>query len=347
VADHRAFIEYSSKAQWLPLSQGAMVSNMAVHADRFASADVQAALGRRYIVGPEIGAGGQGVVFRATRIARPDGNAAHDDVALKLHFSVRQDIRVQREVAAMENLRHANMARLIEHGFCEVPGGRTPYLAWEFIEGLPVHVQLKSGPLLESEVLAIGRDVSAAIAEVWSRRIVHGDIKPSNIMVRNSGGFMRLGSVESAVLIDLGAAKYLDQDNARTLRPSRDLDPTDAAAMLKPMRTRGYSSPEQIKGVRALTCASDVFSLGIVMLQCLLGRHPTDHDEGALLDGIRASGRRVAASAALLRELDRMLSSRPTSRPNPGELSRDFQSLRKALQAGFGNDDYPPLRAQD
>jgi eukaryotic-like serine/threonine-protein kinase len=319
----------------LPSSASAIVvSGMEVHLDRFEPADVQAVLGRRYIVGPEIGAGGQGVVFRATRIARPDGKAAHDDVALKLHFCLRQDIRVQREIAAMENVCHANMARLIEHGFCDVPGGRTPYLAWEFIEGLPVHVQLKSGPLLESEVLAIGRDVSAAISEIWSRRIVHGDIKPSNIMVRNSGGYLTLGSVESAVLIDLGAAKYLDQENARTLRPSRDVDPTDAP-FLKPVRTRGYSSPEQIKGVRALTCASDVFSLGIVMLQCLLGRHPTDHDEAALLDGIRASGRRVAASASLLRELDRMLSQRPMSRPNPAELSRTFQSLRKMMQAGF------------
>ena len=218
----------------LPSSASAIVvPGMEVHLDRFAPADVQAVLGRRYIVGPEIGAGGQGVVFRATRIARPDGKAAHDDVALKLHFCLRQDIRVQREIAAMENVCHANMARLIEHGFCDVPGGRTPYLAWEFIEGLPVHVQLKSGPLLESEVLAIGRDVSAAISEIWSRRIVHGDIKPSNIMVRNSGGYMTLGSVESAVLIDLGAAKYLDQENARTLRPSRDVNSTDAP-FLKP-----------------------------------------------------------------------------------------------------------------
>lgn len=337
----------SSTTQWLTSSPSAIVvSGMAVHSDRFALADVQTALGRRYIVGPEIGAGGQGVVFRATRIARPDGKAAHDDVALKLHFCLRPDIRVQREVATMENVSHANMARLIEHGFCDVPGGRTPYLAWEFIEGLPVHLQLKSGPLLESEVLAIGRDVSAAIAEIWSRRIVHGDIKPSNIMVRNSGGYMTLGSVESAVLIDLGAAKYLDQENARTLRPSRDIDPDDAAAVPKPLRTRGYSSPEQIKGIRALTCASDVFSLGIVMLQCLLGRHPTEDDEAALLDGIQASGRRVAASASLLRELDRMLSSRPTSRPNPAELSRCFQSLRKMMQAGFCGNDRAPMKAR-
>jgi serine/threonine protein kinase len=188
-------------------------------------------------------------------------------------------------------------------------------------------------------VLAIGRDVSAAIAEIWLQHIVHGDIKPSNIMLRNSDGSVgsiMVGSVDSAVLIDLGAARYLDQDNIRTLRPSRY--PADTAATLKPLRTLGYSSPDQIRGEKALSCASDVFSLGVVMLQCLLGRHPTDCDEGALADGIQASGCRVAASAGLLRVLDRMLSPLPAFRPNPAELTRRFQSLRQAILANYEGD---------
>jgi len=310
----------------------------------FAPEDIEAALGRRYIIGPEIAVGGQGAVFKATRTSQPDGTAANDVVALKLHFDRRNNTRVQPDITAKENFSHPNLARLIEYGYCDVAGRHTRYGAWEFIEGQPLSAVLKNGPLLETEVLAIGRDVSLAIAEIWSQRIVHGDIKPSNIMVRSSGGYMMLGSVDRAVLIDLGAAKFLEQHNIRTLRPSRYLD---RRAAWKPVGTWGYFSPEQIKGADTLSCSSDVFSLGVVMLQCLLGRHPTDYDQGALTDGLRASGQRLAASTALLCSLDRMLSARPTFRPNPAELSRRFQGLRETMLGESALGDHAPAKAQD
>ena len=309
-----------------------VVDRMAVHEYmcKFVPADIEAALGRRYIIDSEIAVGGQGVVFRTTRTSQPDGTAANDGVALKLSFDRRRSIRVQPEITAMENFSHPNLARMIEHGDCDVVAGRhTRYVAWEFIDGQTLSVLLKNGPLLESEVLAIGRDVSSAIAEIWSRRIVHGDIKPSNIMLRNSGGHMMFGSADSAVLIDLGAAKYLDQGNISTLRPP-DRDDRRRSAR-RTIGTWGYFSPEQIRGTKALSCASDVFSLGVVMLQCLLGRHPTDSDQTALADGIRASGGRLAASVGLLCTLDMMLSPLPAFRPKPAELSRRFQSLLQTM----------------
>jgi eukaryotic-like serine/threonine-protein kinase len=314
----------------------------------FVPADIEAALGRRYIIGPQIAVGGQGAVFRATRTSRPDGTAANDVVALKLHFDRRKSDRVWPEITATENFSHPNLARLIEHGYCDVAGRRTRYVAWEFIEGQPLSVLLRNGRLMESEVLAIGRDVSSAIAEIWSRRIVHGDIKPSNIMLRNSDGYIMVGSVDSAVLIDLGAARYLDQDNTRTsLRPSRFLPQDERRAAFKSFGTWGYFSPEQFTGANALTCASDVFSLGIVMLQCLLGRHPTDYDQAALADGILASGGRLGASVGLLYALDRMLSPVPASRPNPAELNRRFQSLWQAMQTALARGARTPSKAQD
>jgi serine/threonine protein kinase len=327
-----------------------VVDHVAVNQNscRFVPADIEIALDRRFIVGPKIAVGGQGEVFSATRIARPDGTAANNVVALKLHLHPSQDIRVQREITAMQNVSHPNLARLIEHGCCDVAGRNTRYIAWEFVEGQPLSVQLKNGPLLESEVLAIGRDVSAAIAEIWSRRIVHGDIKPSNILVRNTGGYMMVGSVYSSVLIDLGGGRYLNEEGTRaTFRPSRYFDQDDTAAALKPFGTPGYFSPEQIRGIRALSYASDVFSLGIVMLQCLLGRHPTGYDQSALADGIQASGGRLGVSIGLLCALDKMLSARPTLRPNPAELSRRFQSLLQTRQAAFDTGARTPMKAQN
>ncbi len=289
---------------------------------QFAPAAVEAALGNRFVVGPQIAVGGQGAVFRATRTSWPDGTAANDVVALKLHLYQTQDIRAQREIAAMGNISHPALARLVEHGSCEVAGRRTLYVAWEFIEGQALSRQLKIGRLEEPEVLAIGRDVSAAIAEIWLRRIVHGDIKPSNIVLRDSGG---------AVLIDLGAARYLEQDNSPAAR--------------EPFGTRGYFSPEQTRAAKGLSCASDVFSLGVVMLQALLGRHPTDYSQGALANGIRASDTKLAASASLLSELDRMLSVRPTARPQPAELSRRFQRMYQTMAVLYGMS--PPVRSQN
>jgi serine/threonine protein kinase len=202
---------------------------------------------------------------------------------------------------------------------------------------------LKNGPLLESEVLAIGRDVSAAIAEIWSRRIVHGDIKPSNIMLRNCGSHAMVGSVGSAVLIDLGAARYLGQGNILSFKPLGRPDRRSRG----PLGTWGYFSPEKLRGTKALSCASDVFSLGVVMLECLLGRHPTNHDQLALEEGIRASGVKLAANVGLLCALDRMLSPLPAFRPNPAELSRRFQSLRQTMQEEFAKGVRAPMKAHD
>jgi serine/threonine protein kinase len=222
---------------------------------RFVPEDIEAALGRRYMIGPEIAVGGQGAVFRATRASRPDGTPANDDVALKLHFDRRKNARVHPEITATENFSHPNLARPVEHGYCDVAGRHTRYVAWEFIEGQSLRALLRNGPLLESEVLAIGRDILSAIAEIWSQRIVHADINPSNIMLRNSDSHIVVGSVDSAVLIDLGAARYLDQHDTRTLRPSRTLDQHDRRAAYRPWGTWGYFSPEQIRGEQALTCA--------------------------------------------------------------------------------------------
>ncbi len=278
----------------------------------FVPGDVQDALGRRYVVGPEVAVGGQGAVFKAKRASRPDGTLASDVVALKLHIYPGQDIRVQREVTAMQTISHPNLPRVIEHGYCEVAGKRTLYVAWEFIEGQPLSERLKAGRMLESEVLAMGRDVASAIAAIWSRRIVHGDIKPSNIILRDSGG---------AALIDLGAARHLEQDNSPAAR--------------RPFGTAGYFSPEQARGEKVLTSASDIFSLGIVMLQSLIGRHPTEYHQSGLAHGFRASDVRFGATTALLCTLDKMLSERPQMRPTPASLSNYFQRLQDKMEADF------------
>jgi eukaryotic-like serine/threonine-protein kinase len=301
----------------------------------FATAEIESALGGRYIVGPEIAVGGQGAVFRAIRTSRLDGTAANDIVALKLHLHAGQAVHVQREASAMENFSHPNLARLIEHGYCDVAGRHTRYIAYEFIEGESLKLHLKSGRLLESEVLPIGRDMADAIAALWSRHIVHGDIKPSNIMLRNAG---------AAVLIDLGIASFIEEDAApKPFRPVSHFAPEQ----VRPWGTSGYMSPEQARGVRPLSYASDIFSLGVVMLESIQGWHPTNEEQSALADGIRASDRRLTVSAGLISMLDMMLSADPRSRGNIANLSGHFQMLQRRIEEGFAQGARTPQKAEE
>ena len=300
----------------------------------FEPAQIEAALGGRYSIGPEIAVGGQGVVFRATRTARPDRTPANDDVALKLHFHPGQATRVEREITAMESLSHPCLARLIEHGYCDVGVRHTRYIAYEFIAGLNLKQRLHNGGrLLESEVLPIGRDISNAIAALWSQRIVHGDIKPSNIMLRESGG---------AVLIDLGILRCFEEESApRPLRPVDHFAPEQ----IRPWGTAGYFSPEQARG-ELLTCASDIFSLGVVMLESLQGRHPTNFDQRELAEGIQAGGRGLDVSTGLISVLDQMLLPTPRSRGKLAKLSGYFQMLQQKLEAEVAQGTYRPHKAQ-
>jgi serine/threonine-protein kinase len=289
----------------------------------FIPEEIEAALDQRYSVGPNIATGGQGTVFRAIRNYQLDGTIGSDSVALKLYFDPTQAFRVQREVTAMESLSHPNLARLLEHGYCYISGRKTLYIAYEFIEGQSLKQRLKTGGrLLESEVLPIGRDVSAAIAALWSQRIVHGDIKPGNIMLRESGG---------AVLIDLGILRFVEEQRA-----TRPLTPIDrfAPAQVRAWGTTGYLSPEQARGER-LYCSSDIFSLGVVLLECLQGWHPTNGDQRALADGITASGRRLDISPALLSVLDKMLLPTPRERGRLSKLSSYFQMLQQRMDVDY------------
>lgn len=272
----------------------------------FEPAQIEAALGGRYRVGSELRVGGQGAVFKATRIKTDDGKVVADEVALKLHLDPRQDVRVEREIRAMQGISHHALARLIEHGLCELSGTRTRYIAWEFIDGQALDHRIASGALGVADIADFAPDVCSAIQVIWSKRIVHRDINPKNVMLRSNGG---------GVLIDLGGARHLDE--------------TSVTALGATFGTHGYLSPEQFRAERALTSASDIFSLGIVILQCLSGSHPTMFDQHRLATSPPRTLTLVPnAPADIVTILDRMLQVRAAFRPTATELQQYFTTLR-------------------
>ena len=271
----------------------------------FSSGDLVQALDHRYVLGNELRVGGQGVVYRATRVRDSDGIQRNNDVALKIHLDSIHDQRVEREIAASKNLRHPSLATLLEDGSIVIVGKLIRYIAWEFIEGEPLDARLKRGPLTQSDAVRVARDVTLAIAAIWARHIVHRDITPKNIMIRSDG---------SAVPIDLGGARYIDN--------------TTITAPGLTFGTVGYFSPEQFRAEHGLTSSSDVFTLGVVLFECLLGRHPTGLDQYTLAMTPPSAASLLPQVRPELRNLlDAMLRLRASFRPTLSVLQSAFEEL--------------------
>ena len=204
-----------------------------------------------YVIEAEVGRGGMGSVWRARRV----DDRFETTVAIKfLHASwigLQGEQRFRSEGQMLGRLDHPNIARLIDAGLLETTH---PYLVLEYVEGKSIDDYCAAKKLdIEARVeLFLG--VLAAVAHAHSHLIVHRDIKPSNIFVTDNG---------SVKLLDFGIAKLLD-------------DATGAAALTKSgsrALTPQFAAPEQLLG-KAVTTATDVYSLGLVLYVLLTGRHP-------------------------------------------------------------------------
>jgi serine/threonine protein kinase/tetratricopeptide (TPR) repeat protein len=213
-------------------------------------------VGRRvghYRVEAKLGEGGMSTVYLAVRA----DDAYQQKVALKVlgYGADRSDLaarfRAERQILA--SLDHPGIARLLDGG--TIDDGR-PYLVMEYIEGAPLDQYCDRHRLgLEARVDLV-RQVCAAVQYAHQNLVVHRDIKPSNILV-DAGGVPRL--------LDFGIAKLLQ---------GTELPGTIEATMTgQQLMTPQYASPEQVEG-GAITTATDVYSLGVLLYVLLTGRLP-------------------------------------------------------------------------
>ncbi len=207
-----------------------------------------------FVVRGRLGAGGMGVVYRATdeKLGR--------EVALKLLLasavgSPERRQRFLREARAGAALTHPSVATIFEVG----EHGDQVYLAMELVRGRSVAEQLRSGPFDEGEALRVASAVAAALAHAHERGIVHRDIKPDNVML-TSDAFVKV--------LDFGIAKLLDVEPTESA-------PTVTAATREGaiLGTPGYMSPEQAEG-SAVDHRTDIFSLGALLYAMLSGKAP-------------------------------------------------------------------------
>jgi len=171
--------------------------------------------------------------------AVPEENLAAFRFGLKSFFE---------EGRALATLSHPNVVRVINF----FRANETVYLVMRYERGrtLQEHIQKKAGPIREEWLRNTFVQLLNGLREVHSNKLLHLDIKPGNIYVRNDG---------NPVLIDFGAAR-------ETL--------SDGAVKLPPMYTPGFASPEHHQGRDRLGPWSDIYSIGASMYACLAGSGP-------------------------------------------------------------------------
>jgi serine/threonine protein kinase len=240
-----------------------------------------------YQLETELGRGAVGLVYRARSA---DGRLVAIkmlDPALAGDATFRA--RLDREVRSAQEVRDPHLVQILEAGEHE---GR-PFLVLEYVAGGSLAERLEAGPLRLEEMLRLVGEVAAGLDALHRGGLVHRDVKPSNIMLREDG---------SAALTDFGLAKGA----AYTLltRPGQLLGTLD------------YLAPELLRGQEA-TPASDLYALGCVAFECLAGRPPFAHRSllgvgtAHLEDDPPDPPARPEVAQTLLRALEKDPASRP------------------------------------
>jgi len=207
------------------------------------------ALGGEYELVRQLGKGATAVVYLLR------DHALERDVAMKViraTFAGDEEAlaRLQREARLVAQLTHPNIVKL--YGTHRLTDGSFA-LFMEHVPGRNLkELLMEEGAFPVPKALAVLKDVASALAYAHRRRIVHRDVKPENIYIDEEVGAARLA--------DFGVARPWDQD-ARLTLPGASLG------------TPAYMSPEQIDG-QEVDGRSDVYSLGLVGYEILLGRHP-------------------------------------------------------------------------
>jgi eukaryotic-like serine/threonine-protein kinase len=245
----------------------------------------------RYRLGTPLGHGAMANVYRAADLR------LNRDVAIKL-FHPGQDatvrVRFGAEAQALARLSHPGLVGIYDAG---VDNDR-PYLVMELVDGESLRDLLLAGPLPPAEVTALGARLAAALAHVHANDVVHRDIKPSNIV---------LDAQRQPHLADFGIALLLD---AARMTGSNEI-----------LGTAAYLAPEQILG-DPVGAPADVYSLGLVLLECLTGEleYPgVSKVESALARLHRAPRMPAGLPPALAELLTAMTARCPTDRPTAAE----------------------------
>lgn len=276
---------------------------------------------RRYLLKREIARGGGGVVFEAEqrfttrRVALKvlaDGHGVNSPAGLRL----------LREARALTVSRHPNIVEVLDAG---ISATGTPYLAMELLEGRALDGILAGrGKLNVEDAAWVVSQTAAGVAKMHRHGLVHRDIKPSNVFVR----YTQEGE-ESISLLDFGASTH-------EALPSRERITSENSMIGTPE----YMSPEQLLGEMQPDPRMDVYGLGVLLYECLLGGVPYGGTYGEILLKVH-SGEQTELHrefAQLPFELRRILAeamslSLEDRTPSAAHVAAQLSSLLKKIKA--------------
>ncbi len=272
----------------------------------------------------EIGRGAHSVVYRARRGER--------SFAVKIQRSGVADLagdaalRFRREGAILACLRHPGLPAILELGDAD---GR-PYIVQELVRGQTLGQLLEEGPLPQPAVVAIGKRLAGALAEVHRSGTVHCDVKPDNVLIDEAG---------SARLIDFGFAVRLGLERAGD----------------EVVGTLLYAAPEQTGMIkRPLDGRTDWYALGALLYECATGTPPFEAQDAGELIRLHAvqpvpdpRDRNPSVTPALAAVLGKLLAKDPDDRYQSRDgLVGDLDRL-EVIGAALAEDQAPPLGVHD
>ncbi|HTM37349.1 MAG TPA: serine/threonine-protein kinase [Terriglobales bacterium] len=272
--DHALSLDEKERASWLAsleeqnpeiahLVRKMLQEHSVLSGEKFLEASPEAPVNEGSLSGQRVGAytllsplghGGMGSVWSAER---SDGHFERLVAVKFLHFSLAIGggiERFKREGRILAQMAHPHIAELLDAGVS--PSGE-PYLVLEYVEGQPITEYSDRKALDLRARIYLFLDVLSAVAHAHANLTVHRDLKPSNVLVRNDG---------QVKLLDFGIAKLLASDAASA---TESLLTLEAGGAMTPQ----FASPEQITG-EAITTATDVYALGVLLYLLLTGHHP-------------------------------------------------------------------------
>jgi eukaryotic-like serine/threonine-protein kinase len=277
-----------------------------------------------------IGSGGMGVVYRGADLAlgRP--------VAVKTlrRVSPEDAMRLRREARTAAAVSHRHLAPV--YGMETWMG--TPMLVLELLEGGTLAQRIERGPMTPLETVELGIAVSDALAQLHSVDILHRDIKPSNIGFTRDGIPKLMDFGIARVTLDLRrdhlSSSFEGEEDDSLLPPTSiwQRTPTSLTLSKQLVGTLSYLSPEALAGEPAEP-AFDLWSLSIVLYECLLGRKVFGGDAKQVMARIKQG--RVPELSQVLPDADERLAElfRTALHKNPARRPATAKDLRARLEA--------------